>query len=496
MQVHLVLTLTLNSILTRLGKAPSTFAFWVAFITALHDRKPFFEPPRQTESAEGDSHDPDGHTFGEVMGQCLNAAIRQWDSQTALPSYAFLVANGTDNSTISRILQLVSLCITTGDMAACRRLILVIVRSKTDPAIRFQSLYKPLIPQLRQLLEEHHIDLCSSPFGDFMRILIGLHLNAILGPKPRMSAVKIRKVGCGCYECNQLDAFLLSNTVKAQYPLRQDRRMHLERQALRAPDLVTFHTVRSGSPHTLVVTKKPEVAAVLQWQTRQMEARTFLSSIGDANVIATIMGPRYEDVQKALDGTQEFVMKSSASGGEQQEAAQTGIPEHAQRSEQSGTPNPGMQPPPLTDPATHKRKREGEKTAATATLMTGRDPTAVGEATRYVQNVLASDIDRSRTTIGSSHVSSIRASHTSNPCMLALLTLAAIAAPLSQVSTFTGGSQIQGVARTGYGSLAHNPLPHGSQPAVVDPQPRRSSSYSSKKAHTFLGPVIDLTDDD
>ena len=493
MQGHLVLTLTLTSILTRLGKAPSTFAFWVAFITALHERKPFFEPPRQTESTEGDLHDPDGHTFGEVMGQCLNAAIRQWDSQSALPAYAFLVANGTDNSTISRILQLVGLCITTGDMAACRRLILVIVRSKTDPAIRFQSLYKPLIPQLRQLLEKHHIDLCSSPFGDFMRILIGLHLNAVLGPKPRQSAVKIRKVGCGCYECNHLDTFLLSNTVTAQYPLRQDRRTHLERQALRALDLVTFHTVRSGSPHTLVVTKKPEVAAVLQWQTRQTEARAFLSSIGDANVIATIMGPRYGDVQKALDGTQEFVMKSSASGGEQQEATQTGTHEHAQRSEQSGTPNPGMQPPSLTDPSTHKRKREGEKTVTLATSMAGRDPTAVGETTRYIS---ASDIAGSITMTGSSQVSSIRASYIPDPCMPALLTPVAITAPLSQASTFAGGSQIQGVARTGYGSLVHDPQSYGSQPAAVDSQPRRSSSSSSKLTRTFLGPVIDLTDDD
>jgi hypothetical protein len=134
-----------------------------------------------------------------------------------------------------------------------------------------------------------------------MRILIGLYLSAVLGQKPRLAAINIHKIGCGCPECSALDRFLMTEKVRERYPLRQDRRTHLERQALKAPDLITFRTECSGSPYTLVVTKTPETVAILQRQTRQMEAKTFLPTIGDENMIAKVMGARYEGVGRYSD---------------------------------------------------------------------------------------------------------------------------------------------------------------------------------------------------
>ena len=327
-----VLTLTVTSLLPKLDKAPSTFAFWVAFITTLHEKRP------------ADSQGHDGREFRDIIGQCLNAAICQWDAAPS-PSYGYYAtAMATaDTNTISRIVELVGLCITTSDMAACGRLILAVVRGKQDVAKRFRTLYGPLIPELRQLLERHHMELYSPPFKVFLRTLIGLYLSAILGQKPCLAAIKIRKIGCGCLECNALDQFLTTKAVTARYPLHQERRTHLERQMLKVPDLVAFDTERSGRPYTLVVTKKPEVVTILQWQSRLTEAKTFLSSIGDEKTIAKVMGARFVDVQKALEGTQMFAMKLSGAGGEQHKAAQ------------------GLGQPSLTDSSgsTSKRKRDG-----------------------------------------------------------------------------------------------------------------------------------------
>jgi hypothetical protein len=163
-----------------------------------------------------------------------------------------------------------------------------------------------------------------------------MYLSAVLGQKPRPAVMKIRKIGCGCLECDALDRFLTTDTAIERYPLRRDRRIHLERQASKAPDLITFHTERSGNPHTLVVTKKPEVVAILRWQTRQADAKTFLSTIGDENMIEKVMGARYGDFQKALDGTRMFAMKLPGACGEQHGAVQG--------SERPGASTSGLHP--------------------------------------------------------------------------------------------------------------------------------------------------------
>jgi len=73
-----------------------------------------------------------------------------------------------------------------------------------------------------------------------------------------------------------------------------------------APDLVTYSTIRSGSPHGLVVTKSQDIVAAAQWLIRQGEAKTFLGKIGGDVVIAKIMGDRHANATKALDGSQQF----------------------------------------------------------------------------------------------------------------------------------------------------------------------------------------------
>lgn len=118
---------------------------------------------------------------------------------------------------------------------------------------------------------------------------------------------RLRKIGCGCEECQSLDKFILDPATQAtQFRLIQSRRTHLERQIGTALDLCTYQTVRSGSPHSLQVKKFPEVLQACTWDQRRKAARTFLSSIGTDEVIKKIMGMRYADVVAAIKGTTPF----------------------------------------------------------------------------------------------------------------------------------------------------------------------------------------------
>ena len=264
-------------------------------------------------SASASNSNENGGTFDGELLRCLNAAVRQWDSVVAQPqashSYPYLGRQPSQPSTskISRIVQLVDLCLSTGKLKSCGILLVLVVKSQADLSTKFKTLFTPLIPELRQLLTRKAIDISSSPFGDFFRVVIGAYLQHILGAKPRHNrAPKIRKIGCGCGDCRAINNFLLSAASQQTFRAPQSRRTHIEGHLRVASDLLTYTTIRSGSPHGLHVTKNQEIVAAAQWLIRQGEAKTFLGRIGNDAVIGKIMGDRYADVINALDGSQQY----------------------------------------------------------------------------------------------------------------------------------------------------------------------------------------------
>jgi hypothetical protein len=135
-------------------------------------------------------------------------------------------------------------------MNGCARLLLAVLKSEGEATTKFQALYLPLMPRLRGLLATHGIAISTYPFDQFTRALIELYLRAVLGPKPQTN-VMIRKIGCGCHDCNDLDTFLLSTPIDHHFRLAKARRTHLEMYLRRNTDLVTFQTIRNKSPHSL-----------------------------------------------------------------------------------------------------------------------------------------------------------------------------------------------------------------------------------------------------
>jgi len=362
-------TLASNRILPQLLKMTSTFDFLVSFIPVLQAHKE--DLLKSTLSApvdEAEQSRNDPKTLEAAIKQLLAAAVPQWDLVTAQPQ----PSHGAGQADTLRVVQLVKLCLMTRHVDICDQLLCLVLRKKTYHDF---ATYYPLVTQLRPLSLQA-IEF-SIPFDRFFRQVIGRCLGRYLkASPPREVSWKFEKVGCGCGDCRALDSFMLSSAQERTFRLGQSRRSHLKNRLHTKPGLTHITTVYTGNPHGLVVTKLAAASLANQWMARQRKAEAFLSTIGNEAVIAKIMGPRYEDVKKALAGTRVFVLDDPAHHGAG--AAQTNVDAEPNlnplQSVKPASPPSGRQIPtkvsslaPLArvaesssnGPAGHKRNREG-----------------------------------------------------------------------------------------------------------------------------------------
>ena len=332
---------------TQIGGRDS-FDFWMTLITAVHGRRGDLVATSVTNENSQDQTD----TYDGAMAICFDSAVRQCPFDVA---WEISPRNHTFDTNVSRMLRLMDLCLTTGNMNTCAQLLSRLTTSKDNLAQQYQVLYFPFLPRLRRLLDRHHVEFCSPPFGDFARTLIRRYLIGVLRGNPGERAAKMRRIGCGCPDCQSLDGFLMSKEPTTGFRLRQDRRAHLEGRALKAKDIIAFHTITTGSPHTLVLTKRTDLFK--QWLNRAKTAQSLLSGIGDAPMIAKIMGSRYGDVQKALDGTQAYTAKPSVTGTQQR-----GSTLHSSTSQRAAVGSIQTSIPSTSlSSSSLKRKREGDR---------------------------------------------------------------------------------------------------------------------------------------
>lgn len=204
-------------------------------------------------------------------------------------------------------MNIIETCLLTSCLAPCRKLFAALLKIRGPTREKFENVYCRLIPSLREFLSSKNIDIFSSPVIDLFQILIAMYLHDVLGSKPDVP-VNIRKLGCGCADCKPLDAFLLQTkeTETFRYPTK--RRNHVYPILSSVSDLIAVQTFRDRSPHKLAITKLPDFLAMLLWKVRVTNAKAFLKSIGDDNVIARLMGDRHEDVLKAIQGVQRFTL--------------------------------------------------------------------------------------------------------------------------------------------------------------------------------------------
>jgi hypothetical protein len=264
------------------------------------------------EVAKGDGKTP----VDKVIEESLAAAAKQWSRTVAIYNYPRIGYSTTEvaqTGQVDRIIEIIELTIISDNLDICRTLFIDILKSTGTSSAKFTRIYTPLIPRLRTLLQSRKLDLCTSPFVDLFQILIGSYLRDLLGKKSQHLNPRLRKIGCGCPDCLELDRFILDPmSQKTIFRFAQKRRAHLERQTASAPDLCTCDTVRWGNPHGLQVTKCPEVVEACTWDHRQKAARTFLSLFGTDEIIKKIMGTRYTDVVASINGARPFGATKSA----------------------------------------------------------------------------------------------------------------------------------------------------------------------------------------
>ncbi|KAJ3867375.1 hypothetical protein EV359DRAFT_78625 [Lentinula novae-zelandiae] len=300
----------IQSFVPRLEKNVALYHFWYQFITTLVKD----ETAIVTKST---ATDPDSkNSVRKFIERCLFIIITNWEDgltdpvrARAYPYYQPPTAVSPSTSTPSRITELVELCVLARFLDPLTRLWSLLAKAKPlTLQENFQTIYNPLIPQLRQLLTTKNLDISSSPFLELIQVVLGSYLRFVLGARPDPNAlVPARKLGCGCSDCQVLDNFLMSKSLEQTFRLVQTRRTHLERQLYSGRDLVSFTTIRSGSPHGLVVKKNRQVADYQSWMQRQSQTKTFLGTIGDGNMLRKIAGHRYGDVLTAFEGKQQFM---------------------------------------------------------------------------------------------------------------------------------------------------------------------------------------------
>ena len=248
----------------------------------------------------------------DLILRCLQAAVPGW-SNVYIDMFEKYLARSRPEMKLSlakpkvdRILQIVEEAIYLQNLDICCALFSDVLQASTKSSTIFDEVYGPLVPRLRELLDSNQIQLLASPFVDFFQAIIGLYLRDVLGKKMRNTA-RLRRIGCGCADCIKLDRFISDSTdAQTSFYVSEDQCDHLEERLRRASDICTYAIVRSEYRDTLEVTKVPEVAHPQQWPVRQEAARKFLSSLGPDDFIVQVMGSRFKEVERALEGIRAY----------------------------------------------------------------------------------------------------------------------------------------------------------------------------------------------
>ncbi|KIJ04568.1 hypothetical protein PAXINDRAFT_159331, partial [Paxillus involutus ATCC 200175] len=286
-----------ESIIPQLAKSSCPFDFWTTFIPTLHKNREVLMYSTASLNAEGNGPLDAKEIYLPLLAVSLQMAFSQWKS-------VYQQYGSRQSST--KMIDLISLCLDIGRVDLISDLLSDVAKEgrNRSPDV-LTSTILPLLVDLRSNLTRRTVNICSPPFVNFFRLAVGLYMRDVLGPKPDISNVlQLRKVGCGCADCNSLDALLSSRTTRQHtFRMGQGRRRHLENLLRQLGNMVTMQTVYSGSPHGLSVTKAADTVIAASWKMKQSNAKTFLTSLGDEALLRTLLGSERKAVTKAIDGS-------------------------------------------------------------------------------------------------------------------------------------------------------------------------------------------------
>ena len=170
--------------------------------------------------------------------------------------------------------------------------------SRTADVSAFHSVLVPTLTKLITMSQEASSSLQEPALRLLFRGVLKNYIQRYVGvepSKPRDWAVRPR--GCGCGDCGDLDAFLVSpKEMVGRFRLGKGRRQHLHGR-LNSARGITHETERHGNPQTLVVSKTLNgwQHSHSEWAERNANAKKSFEAMGTAN-LREILGDELEEI--------------------------------------------------------------------------------------------------------------------------------------------------------------------------------------------------------
>ena len=273
------------------------FDFWVGLAEGLSKNRNKLTPT-------GGDPEKTSKYLNRIIDSLIGAAIPEYKSTA--PYIPFSIHARTETQGFTRILQLLDLMALTRRTHHSGRLITSVSQPEGNVLVHYKNFITLFVPKLKARYKQYNRS--EFPMLDaFLRALVEGWLQNLLGNPSSRAAAITNKLACECQDCERFNRFLRSDAVTETLRALQKRRLHVESIIRRSiPGIVTCTTITHGSPHTLQVTKTQGILAMGGWDTRVGSARAFLSLVGTPDVLARIMGGRYQDVEAALAGTKPY----------------------------------------------------------------------------------------------------------------------------------------------------------------------------------------------
>ena len=208
------------------------------------------------------------------------------------------------------ICSLLSICVPGNRTKSYEDLLDLVSRPRGEPFYtRCLDLYAKILPDLVKLLDKYGISLSSSPSRKFFHYIIGAYLQDVLGSEGESPYLKFSILTCGHEACSRVNDFLRSEEESTKVPLDDTIERCLTGLGIHHRDrLLLWHIYRWDKPPRIGLEKRAKATAAQSWSIRLAETQEFLRTIGTDEEISQIMGERYQDVVKALEGSQAFAV--------------------------------------------------------------------------------------------------------------------------------------------------------------------------------------------
>lgn len=299
------LTVSALSITATCTPQSDTYSFLIALAESLHKQLP------KDNRASGNSTQS---ALYDIIITCVRLAIPQWEAGLDKWGLYRGDAAGPAKAKVERIVNFVELCFMIGNMEPCATLFSTLITSGDLSVARFKELHFRLMAPLRATLVKHKRSVTDQPFQGFFVNCISFYLGSILSTTPphRLSLLlhPSKVIGCGqCGECNNLSMWIRSLDARPiEFTAVQSIRTHVEKYIEHSiGHLVTYETRKGSSPHTLVVSKLPDIVLGIRWEVASSAAVEFLGTICDVDKeLPVLMGARIDDVRRAITGMGTF----------------------------------------------------------------------------------------------------------------------------------------------------------------------------------------------